>query len=299
MLCFEPNYHAKPWGGRRLEHFFDRELPPGPIGESWELVAFGGESSRVAQGPLKGETLHRLWQSGSLSQSRTELFPLLLKWLDVHAPLSVQVHPDENAVKKLGHGNPKAEAWFVAHAEPNAFIHIGHHQKLDPTLLLESARDGSIPSWIHKIHPQTGDLIYVQPGVLHAIGEGLLLLEVQQPSDSTFRIYDWDRVGLDGKKRPLHLDEALVCVDFNQKGPPPIQNQETSGPGFKMRAIAEGACIESCYLRVFTALDGKVVLKTAQGSYTLKRGDTFVAELKESWVKLLSGACVLIEELPL
>src|SRR2546428_5418881 len=131
MLRFETYYRPAPWGGRRLAEELGRTLPEGPIGEAWELVDLAERQSRVAEGEQRGQTLGELWRAGGLGGSAKGAFPFLLKWIDTHDWLSVQVHPDAQACAKLGSGAPKSEAWFIAHAEPGAVMLLGHYPGLD------------------------------------------------------------------------------------------------------------------------------------------------------------------------
>ena len=211
------------WGGRRLESEFGKTLPAQKlIGESWEIVDRPEAQSIVRNGPLRGKTLHELW-----TQHRHDVFgdipdaprfPLLLKLLDAHQKLSLQVHPPETAAKGLG-GEPKTEFWYVAAAEPGAELYLGFRESITRDQLENALRDGTAADHVHKIRVRAGDAVFLPAGRLHALGAGNLLIEIQQNSDTTYRVFDWNRVDDQGKQRQLHIDRALQCIDFNDVRP--------------------------------------------------------------------------------
>ena len=211
------------WGGRRLESEFGKTLPAQKlIGESWEIVDRPEAQSIVRNGPLRGKTLHELW-----TQHRHEVFgdipdaprfPLLLKLLDAHQKLSLQVHPPETAANRLG-SEPKAEFWYVASAEPAAELYLGFRESITRDQLENALRDGTAADHVHKIRVRAGDAVFLPAGRLHALGAGNLLIEIQQNSDTTYRVFDWNRVDDQGKQRQLHIDRALQCIDFNDVRP--------------------------------------------------------------------------------
>ncbi len=229
-LSFVPIYRDRIWGGRTLETRLHRQLPPArPIGESWEIVDRPEAQSVVAGGPLAGKTLGELWRT-----RREEIFgigdlpgpfPLLLKILDAREQLSLQVHPPERVAAELG-GESKTEMWYVAHAEPGAMLHAGLRSAgITPPQLRDALASGTAETLIHVIHPRSSDVLFIPSGRLHAIGAGLLIYEIQENSDSTYRIYDWNRTGPDGKPRDLHVDEAMRSIDFDDVTPGLVQPQ--------------------------------------------------------------------------
>jgi mannose-6-phosphate isomerase len=295
MLRFEPQYELAPWGGRRLEHEFDRELPEGQVAEAWELVDLEGRQSVVAEGPRAGEKLGDLWRAGVFGGSGSGEFPFLLKWLNTEDRLSVQVHPDAPACERLGEGRPKSEAWFVAHTEPSAIMLVGHYPGLDEATLKQAALGGTIAKWLYELAPRVGDMFLNPPGTLHAIGAGFLLLEVQESSDTTFRLYDWDRVGLDGNPRELHIEQAVQSVDYASAGAPKAQRQEVVGPTFVMRVVRVGMELPPGTLRVFVAHSSSCRLTAGDATVELEYGDVAVAEVGDS-VRLAAGTAMLLTE---
>lgn len=293
MLRFVPQYQKVAWGGRLLETQLGRVLPDGPIGESWELVELESHESAVADGPLKGATLGALWRDGKLGGSGKGPFPFLLKWLDTTQWLSVQVHPDEAGCARSGKGDPKSEAWYVAHAEPQAPMLLGHHAGLDAQTLRQAATGGTLAKWLYELHPRVGEMYMVRAGTLHALGPGLLILEVQQPSKTTYRVYDWGRMGLDGKPRELHVDDAVDATAFDRPGTVTPNRTEIIGPRFSMR-VRQSATLEAGPLRVFAAA-GAVTLTHARGTTQLSLGDIAVAEPDDGTIEV-AGNCVVLSE---
>ena len=218
-LVFEPIFMERIWGGRRLESEFGKKLPAQKrIGESWEIVDRPEAQSVVVNGPLRGKTLHELWIQG-----RSEIFgnvpdasrfPLLVKLLDAHEKLSLQVHPPEKVASKLG-GEPKTEFWYVAAADPGAELYLGFRESTTRDQFEKALRDGTAADHVHKIRVKSGDAVFLPAGRLHALGAGNLLVEIQQNSDTTYRVFDWNRMDDKGKERQLHIDQALQCIDFN------------------------------------------------------------------------------------
>ena len=229
-LTFQPIFIERMWGGRRLESEFHKNLPPQKrIGESWEIVDRSEAQSVVASGPLGGRTLHELW-----TQQRKEIFgdlagtprfPLLIKILDAQEKLSLQVHPPENVAGKLG-GEPKSEFWYVAAANPDAEVFVGFREPITRDMFEEKLRHGTVIDYIHKIAVRAGDAIFLPAGRVHAIGAGNLLIEIQQNSDTTYRVFDWNRTDpATGMKRELHIQQAMQCIDFQDVRPKLIQSE--------------------------------------------------------------------------
>jgi mannose-6-phosphate isomerase len=230
-LAFEPIFIERMWGGRRLESEFHKKLPPHKrIGESWEIVDRPEAQSVVSDGPLRGKTLHELW-----TRHREEIFgdvpdtprfPLLIKILDAQEKLSLQVHPPENVASRLG-GEPKTEFWYVADADPGAELFLGFREPVTREQLEDALRDGTVADHVHKICVDAGDAIFLSAGRFHAVGAGNLLIEIQQNSDTTYRVFDWNRTDpATGTKRHLHVDQAIQCIDFEDVQPELIQSED-------------------------------------------------------------------------
>lgn len=296
MLSFVPFNQSLLWGGRRLQTLFQRPIQEGPVGEAWELVELPEWENEVAEGPHRGKKLGELWRTGALGGSGKGKFPFLLKWIDAADTLSVQVHPDEAACARMGRGQPKTEAWYVAAKEPGATLLMGHHAGLDPSTLRTASLGNTLKKWLYETEPAVGEMFLIKAGTVHAIGAGMLLLEVQQPSDTTYRINDWGRVGKDGKPRELHLEEAQACIHYDRVGPAVAERRQVNGPCFRMQPLAEGAEVAAKGLRVFVADRGPATLATARGEVVLRLGDVRVAEPADGAVRVAAGHAILVAE---
>lgn len=223
-LRFRPIVKRARWGGTRLQSLFGKSLgSEHDYAESWEFSDHGADQSVVDGGPSDGLTLRELMhgQNRALLGRHAGLkqFPLLVKFLDAHDRLSLQVHPNDVQARLYQPGeNGKTEAWVVIDAEPGARVFAGLKRYVDSYELLDALRNGHIDECLHSFEVQAGDCIFIPAGTVHAIGEGIVLAEVQQSSDLTFRLWDWGRVGADGQPRELHVDEAVICIDF-ERGP--------------------------------------------------------------------------------
>lgn len=224
-ITFEPLYMERVWGGRELERVYERNLPDPdkPFGESWEIVDRESEQSVVDEGPLAGTTLHELWTNrreeifGSGYEIHTR-FPILIKVLDARDDLSIQVHPPAHLAAELG-GEPKTEMWYIADCELGAKLYVGLKHGITKVDFENAIKDGTVEQCVHAITPQRGDSIFIASGRLHAIGAGFIIHEIQQNSDTTYRVFDWNRLGLDGTPRQLHVEQSLASIDFDDFEP--------------------------------------------------------------------------------
>jgi mannose-6-phosphate isomerase len=219
-LRFSPIYRNYLWGGRRLELVLGKELGEGEhYAESWEVVDHGQDQSHVAFGPLQGTTLGELVpKQGAELLGRhhpQKQFPLLVKFLDAQQNLSVQVHPNDEQAARLDPPDlGKTEAWVVLHAEPGSLIYAGLKRGFDRHALEREVNRGTTELCLHRFEPAPGDCVFLPAGTIHALGAGLVVAEIQQASDTTYRLFDWNRLGPDGKPRTLHVREALDTIDF-------------------------------------------------------------------------------------
>ena len=240
-LLFQPVLKDYIWGGRNLSRLLGRELPPGKdIAESWEIAAHDNGDVTVINGPLTGKTLSELSREmgealigtrGAWALVRHK-FPLLIKLLDANRKLSVQVHPDDDYAKAHeGNELGKTEMWVILHAEEGASLILGVKEETTPERFRKDAETGRLENHLHEIPVRTGDFVCVPSGSLHAILEGLLIAEIQQNSDVTYRVYDWNRTGADGQARPLHLERAMEVINFQQIEPGLPDARRVSGEG--------------------------------------------------------------------
>lgn len=231
LFRFQPVYQSRVWGGRALAGKLGRTLPEDcPIGESWEIV---DRPEAQSIDPESGKTLRQLLSENAEAImgpgfDPEQPFPILVKWLDCKQRLSLQVHPPEHVAAKLG-GEPKTECWYIADTTPEAALIVGLRESVSQSEFEQAIAEESLEPLLHRFPVQPGQSILLQSGRLHAIDAGNLILEIQENSDTTYRVYDWGRKGLDGKPRDLHVKESLESIDFDDFEPQP--NAPNSAPG--------------------------------------------------------------------
>jgi mannose-6-phosphate isomerase len=240
-ITFHPIFKERVWGNRRLEQLYHKPLPPGTrVGESWEISDRDGDSSVIANGPLAGKDLHWL-----MSHHREELlgsakaaarFPLLIKILDAQDKLSLQVHPPPQKAAELG-GEPKTEMWYVADAKAGAELYVGLKRGVTRGEFERKIKDGTVADCFHRIGVKAGDTMFLPSGRVHALGAGLVIFEIQQNSDTTYRVFDWNRVGLDGKPRALHIEKSLASINFDDFEPALADGNFVERNGAKVRLL--------------------------------------------------------------
>ena len=222
-LKFKPIFKQRIWGGQKLREFFGKDIPPSEkIGESWELADLPNDKSVIANGELAGQTLN-----SAISKYPKEIagdesfagpFPLLIKLLDAQDILSVQVHPDEQTCRQMGTGQPKTECWYIISAAEGAFIYKGLKEGVTKNQFAEAITKGSVAELLKKVLVKQGECHLLPAGTAHSIGAGLLIAEIQTPSDTTYRVFDWNRVDDTGKPRQLHIEQALESIHFDSSG---------------------------------------------------------------------------------
>ena len=318
-LIFEPIYKAKVWGGDALARLLDKKLPPDePIGESWECADLEAGQSVVARGPMKGRTLHDLvttWGTDLLGRAAPVegRFPLLIKFLDARQTLSIQVHPDRRAAEALGKRcTIKNEAWHVIEAADGARIYRGLKAgvSLDDLRSRATSAPDSIPSLLNSVPARRGDTFFLPAGTLHALGEGIVVAEVQTPSDVTFRLYDWGRSRA-GADAGLHIDETLACVRTDVRFAPFEKKSHVSSvfatitqlvscPSFKIERVRFVEEFEQdipyAELVIWIVLDGRGEVRHRGGVESFSRGDVMVlpAGLKNARLRT-HAVCNLLE----
>jgi mannose-6-phosphate isomerase len=265
-LIFQPIFKERVWGGRRLAQLYDKPLPPGvPIGESWEISDRFGDASIVANGPLAGKALSWLMARHSVELlgrpgSPDERFPLLVKILDARDTLSLQVHPPAAKAAELG-GEPKTEMWYVADAAPGAALYAGLKRGVTRADFERKLEAGTVAECFHRLDVHAGDAMFLPSGRVHALGGGLVVFEIQQNSDTTYRVFDWNRLGLEGKPRELHVPQSLASIDFNDFEPALVPGSFAAAGPARVRPLVED--------RLFTVeawqLDAGAPLRLAQG----------------------------------
>lgn len=228
-LVFEPIFKRIRWGGRRLHTVLGKQIgPESDYAESWEISDHGDDQSIVRSGTYAGSTLSHLVKTQNLpllgSSSGHRQFPLLVKYLDANDVLSLQVHPDDSLAGQFSRGeNGKTEAWTVIEAAPDSVLYAGLREGVAEADVREAIASGGLEDLLHKISVSPGDCVFVPAGTVHAIGAGVLLAEIQQSSDITFRLFDWDRRDPGGRPRELHIEQAIRCIDFSRGPVEPVR----------------------------------------------------------------------------
>jgi len=222
-LKFKPIFKERIWGGQNLRDFFGKDIPPGSkIGESWELVALPEDKSEILNGPLAGETivaaLEKLGEAVTGKKNGGSGFGLLIKILDCQDILSVQVHPDAQTCQRRKKGDPKTECWYIIDAAAGAVIYKGLKAGVTKQQFTKAIDDGNVDKLLEKVAVRRGECHFLPAGTAHAIGSGLLIAEIQTPSDTTYRVFDFNRVDENGRGRQLHIEDALESIHFDASG---------------------------------------------------------------------------------
>lgn len=311
VLLFNPIYQVRVWGGRGLEAQLGRILPADEvIGESWEVVDRPEANSEIVHGAWRGKTLSQVRATDCVKLMGPEWdpakpFPILVKWLDCQDRLSLQVHPPAEIAPSLG-GEPKTENWYIVEASPDAAVLAGlkrgtTREQFQAAL---EGEGGDLEALVTRLPTRPGDSLFVRSGRLHAIDAGNLILEIQQNSDTTYRVYDWGRVGLDGKPRQLHVEESMQSIDFEDFEPTLIHPE---GPEavlvesevFRLRRISLGPGDSLDFPageqpRILSVVEGSLLV--ANGRH-FDRGDNVVVPYAASFhASTITATTVLVTD---
>lgn len=311
-LKFHPEFKERVWGGRELERF-GFSMPEGSIGEGWMIGEHPNGTTAVAEGDLAGMRLDELrdrfgaaWLGTKGISAKTGRFPLLIKLLDCSDDLSVQVHPNDN-YERLGDGElGKTEMWYVLDAKPGAKIIYGLREGVDRETLAAAIAEDRILDCLHEVSVSAGDTFYIPAGTVHALGAGVLVAEIQQNSDTTYRLYDYNRPGLDGKPRELHIEDSLNVIAYDGDGAS-YGKTELAGdnawlslaasPYFvveKGRIGGEWALSTSAdSFQIVIACEGTGAIRWADGEAALKPGDCYLLPANLGAYTLTGSATIL------
>ncbi len=315
-LKFTPLFKDKVWGGRRMPALLNKDYKPlSKCGESWEISGLPGNESVVSNGFLAGNALPELIEvyMGDLVGDKVFAhygrdFPLLFKFLDTDGDLSIQVHPDDSLALERHQSRGKTECWYVLGAEPGAELIVGFNRDITPGIYRDHLEKRRLREILRSEQVKAGDLFFIPAGQVHAIGRGITLCEIQQASDITYRIYDWDRPGEDGRPRKLHTEEAMDAIHFaSHDSRVPYQDAPNKPvaliecPFFTIRKLSFDREMEMDYLFVdsfvvYTCLEGGCTLYHGAGSEGMGKGDTLLIPAEINGVRLKpAGHCVLLE----
>lgn len=296
-LTFQPIFKERIWGGRRLQTIYKKPLPDGvPIGESWEISDRPGDENIIANGEFTGKSIRWLMERFEkdilgAAKSAGGRFPLLIKILDAAEDLSLQVHPPARVAAQLG-GEPKTEMWYVAYAEPGSVIYAGLNPGVTREELELRIKDGSLSQCLRKITVEQGDAIFIPSGRVHGLGKGIVIFEIQQNSDTTYRVFDWNRIGLDGKPRELHIQEALKSIDFQDYSAQLIKSKYSQSHTFKVRFLVDDPLFRVNSCKVKRGIRFKLSSETAHIVGVLK--GTLGVSYNEMEIELTDGQFCLL-----
>ncbi|NLW08777.1 MAG: class I mannose-6-phosphate isomerase [Firmicutes bacterium] len=292
-LRFEPVLKERIWGGTGLRDELGRELPDGKIGESWEITCREDGDSRVAAGPLQGKYLSELVDEfgpellgEKIAGTARYGFPLLLKILDAQDVLSVQVHPDDEFAAAHEGCAGKNEVWYILKARPGARIIYGLRPGVTKEEFIAALNRGQLEKCLNEVAVKAGEIYPIPPGLVHALGEGIMVVELQQNSDLTYRVFDWNRLDGQGQARPLHVEKALQVIDFG-KAPPRGFSPEEVDDGFSLenedftllyrRVTGENNMSQSPEaFTILTVVGGEGELRHQGRVYPLRYGDSYL-----------------------
>jgi mannose-6-phosphate isomerase len=315
-ITFNPILKERIWGGEKLTTVFKKGSKKTEIGESWELSDVEGDISIVSNGALKGKSLKELIQTykGALVGEKNyatfgDSFPILIKYIDAKTPLSIQVHPNNELAKKRHNSFGKNELWYIMEADNDAELIVGFNQEVSPNEYLKKLNEGTILEVLNSEKISKGDTFYIPTGRVHAIGAGVLLAEIQQTSDVTYRIYDYKRVdATTGKERELHTDLALDAIDYqlhdSYKTSYTIKENESSklvySPYFKTNIIQLNGSLNKDYSNIdsfviFMCVEGNAEIICNNLSYQLRYGQTILLPATINDVALIADSAKLLE----
>ncbi|MDD5458080.1 MAG: class I mannose-6-phosphate isomerase [Phycisphaerae bacterium] len=286
-LKFKPIFKERIWGGQKLRDIFGKQLPANTkIGESWELADLPEDKSQITNGSLAGKTIDQaIEQFTAQITGRTDFskpFPLLIKFLDAENILSVQVHPDKQTCQRMGMGEPKTECWYIISAEPAAVIYKGLKKGVTKHDFAAATEQGNTAELLNRIEVHPGECHFLPAGTPHAIGAGLLIAEIQTPSDTTYRVFDWNRVDDTGKSRQLHIQQALESIRFAaDEKKLTVRNSGVlvDSEFFKIKKFnqAKSETIElSDEMKVLIIIKGSGSINDQNSTVTFKAGDTIL-----------------------
>ena len=312
-LTFQPILKDKIWGGEKLHQHFNKDSKSTQLGETWEVSTVPGDISVVSNGELKGKSLQELlndYKSDFLGENNFkrfgEQFPLLIKFIDAKEDLSIQLHPNDELAKKRHNSFGKTEMWYVMQADKDANLIVGFKKDIDKATYLKHLEDKSLTKILNFDKVKEGDTYFIEAGRVHAIGAGVLLAEIQQTSDVTYRVYDWDRKDTEGNERELHNDIAIDAFDFNMKDDFRVSydkhknksNEMVSCPFFVTNFLEVDSRLvkRNTYdsFMIYMCVDGEVEVSTDNSTTTISKGETILIpasikdyNLKADYAKLL------------
>ena len=312
-IKFEPILKQKVWGGDKLNKLFNK-IAKGNIGESWEISGVEENVSKINNGPLKGKTLNWLLENykeklvgEKVYRDFGNKFPLLFKFIDAREDLSVQVHPDDILAKKRHNSFGKTEMWYILDVEKDGRLILGFSEEMNQQKYLKALSENRVTEILNSEPIKKGDAFILNPGTVHAIGAGILLAEIQQTSDITYRIYDWDRPDINGQMRQLHNDLALEAIDFSPSKAKMNYSEEENTPvaiGTTNFFTANKLILSKNLIRnleeissftVYMCMEGTAVIETDDFSEEIKKGETVLIPVQLPEIKFITNSASFLE----
>ncbi|NER09179.1 type I phosphomannose isomerase catalytic subunit [Muriicola jejuensis] len=314
-LKFHPILKERLWGGTKLAEKLNKPITSDITGESWELSGVKEDVSRVANGDLKGTSLNELidqWGERLLGRSVMERFgsefPILIKFIDAKQDLSIQLHPHDELARSRHNSFGKTEMWYIMDADEDANLIVGFNQPMTREKYVRSLEDRTLLDYMNYERVKPGDTFFINTGKIHAIGAGVLLAEIQQTSDITYRVYDFDRRDKEGKLRELHTDLALDAIDFEKKDDfvvtyerkQDVVNPMVDCPYFKTQFLnLQKDLVRDTQSRdsftIFMCVHGEAVIANENGSASLKKGETVLLPASSARIEIRTSGCELLE----
>jgi len=313
-IKFIPILKEKVWGGAQLKQLFNKDTNSKNVGESWEISGVENNVSLVENGTLQGKSLTQLIQEfksdllgTKVYQEFGDTFPLLFKFIDAKEDLSVQLHPNDALAIKRHNSFGKNEMWYILNSEENGKLVLGFNQKMNKTLYKKHLSENTLSQILHSEKVKKGDAYFIETGTVHAIGAGVVLVEIQQTSDITYRIYDYNRPGINGKLRELHADLALEAINFKPSNPKlsfenkvniPIQLYKCSYFQTNKIEITKSIHRDLKYIDsfvVYMCVEGNGTLMINNNSEEFKKGDTLLIPAQNNSVELISNNTTILE----
>ncbi len=315
-LKFQPIFHYRIWGGNKLKSDLNKNYNESNVGESWEISSVKNSETKVLNGDLKGFTLEKLINTYKESFLGKHIFkqfgnefPLLIKFIDAKDPLSIQGHPNNELAEKRHNSFGKNEMWYVMQADKESELIVGFNKELTKNEYINALEKGEVLNIMNSENVESGDTFYVPTGRVHAIGSGVLLAEIQQTSNITYRIYDYDRVdAVTGEKRELHTDMALDAIDFslcenyktNYTTTLNVSNKLVHSPYFKTNILNLDKNMAKDYSAldsfvIFICVEGSLELKYANKLYSLKKGETILLPAAINNVEIITSEAKILE----
>lgn len=312
-LKFQPILKQKVWGGNKLKELYDKDAN-GYIGESWEISGVDENVSEITNGKHKGRSLNWILDiykeklvGKKVYQNYGNTFPLLFKFIDAREDLSVQVHPDDVLAKERHNSLGKTEMWYVLDVEENSQLIIGFQDEIDEEKYLKALSDKKITEVLKSEEVKKGDAFILKPGTVHAIGAGILLAEIQQTSDNTYRIYDWDRPDINGEMRELHTDLAMKAIEFEPtqtKQNYTVKKNHPSSIGVTEFFSVNKLDLSKNYVRnlenipsftVYMCLEGEATIAADDYSETIRKGETILIPAQLPEIKFITNSASFLE----